>query len=199
MSASMNDWNVGYVLSEDEVSLLEDSGGLTEMVAVTTHPTPGGYFSDPYAGTYLLQHTSGHCFASIPDVSDPDSEPNEIVHLGQAESDEELIAMLTAFILADDHEVAAAVKFHFDAADFGPEDWFWQALPEFYWFRLSDSLSQLASRLDLALKSLSPLYSHLAAFFDNPQSPEFESLRREVDGQTFEALYSRYKYNQAEG
>ena len=198
MNASMNEWNVGYVLSEDEVSVLEDSGGLTELVAVTTHPTPGGYFSDPYAGTYLLQHTSGHCFASLPDVSDPDSEPNEIVHLGKPETDDELLAIVTAFLLADDHEVAAAVKFHFDETDFGPDDWFWQALPEFYWFRLSENLSHQASRLDLELKSLSPLYAHMAAFLDKPNSPEFELLRQEVNGQNFEALYSRYKYNQAE-
>lgn len=197
MSASMNEWEVGYTLTEDEVFALERSGDLIELIAVTTHPTPGGYFSDPYAGTYLLQHGSGHCFASLPNVDDPDSEPNEIVHLGKTATDDELLGMATAFILADDHEAAAAVKFHFDESDFQADEWYWQALPEFYWFRLGGHLATLEARLDGELKTLSRLYSHLSAFFDDPKASEFDALRVDLERYNFGNMYSRYKYDQA--
>ena len=197
MSASIYGWEVGHVLSEDEVANLESSGDLDELVAVTTHPTPGGYFTDPYAGTYLLKNSNGDCFASLPDVSDPDSEPNEVVYLGKAVADDEVLGILTAFILADDHEAAAAINFHFDKSDFGTEEWFWQSLPEFYWFRFGTQIALLGTRLDLELKTLSPLYKQLAEFFDDPNSASFEAFRRELDGRNFEDAYMALKYNQA--
>jgi hypothetical protein len=198
MNASMNEWQVGYVLSEEEASTLEASGDLNEIIAVTTHPTPGGYFSDPYAGTYLLHHKSGHCFASLPNVDDPDSEPNEIVHLGKVESDEGLLSIATAFIIADDHEAAAAIKFHFDEKDFQPDDWYWLALPEFYWFRLGGDLTRLAERLDGELKILSPLYKHLSTFFDEPNADIYSAFRQEVERYNFEVAFTLHKYNLAQ-
>ena len=198
VSASMNEWQVGYVLSEEEVTSLEAWGELKEILAVATHPTPGGYFSDPYAGSNLLQNNAGYCFATLPGINDPHSEPNEVVHLGKAESDEELLSIATAFIIADDHEAAAAIKFHFDDNDFQPEEWYWLALPEFYWFRLGGRLTRLAGRLDRELKTLSPLYSHLSMFFDEPNEAIYSGFRQEVERYNFEVAFTRHKYNSVE-
>ena len=195
MSASMNQWQLGYVLSEEEVTVLEGRGDLKAIIAVATHPTPGGYFSNPYSGTYLLQNQAEYCFASLPNSDDPDSEPNDVVYLGKAESDEELLSIATAFIIGDDHEAAAAIKFHFDENDFQPVDWYWLALPEFYWFRLDGRLKGLERRLDKELKTLSPLYKRLSMFFDEPKKAIYSAFRQEVERHNFEVAFAHHKYN----
>jgi hypothetical protein len=149
MSASGGNWKLGYILSEDEVEHLESATGLDEVIAVTTHPSPGVHFTDPYEGTYLQRNAANQVFASEADPEDSESNPNQVIFLGDASSDEELISMATAFITADDHEIAAAIYFHFTESSFGSEEWFWQALPEFYWFRLGANYERRTRRFDI--------------------------------------------------
>ena len=164
---------------------------------MTTHPTPGGYFSDPYVGTYLQRNAAGQVFTSIPDEDDPDSEPNRITFVGTADTPELLLLKITEFITSEDHEVASAIHFHFQEKSFGAEDWFWQAMPEFYWFRLGQHFGSLAPALEQALKTESPLYEYVARFFDSPDAPEFTIFREEVSHVgSFEGAFLRFKYVQ---
>jgi hypothetical protein len=195
MTAFGDDWQIGQILSEDEIERLESETGLHEVISVATHPAPGVHFTDPYQGTYLQLNAASQAFASEPDSEDSEDNPNQVIYLGEAKSDEELIRTAADFITGGDHEIAAAIYFHFTSDAFGQEDWFWQALPEFYWCRLGSKFERFSSHLDETMKSISPLYDYVAKFFVTPDAAEYSAFREIIAKENgFSHAFELFKY-----
>lgn len=178
MSETYNKWSVGDRLNDVDRALL-DQEELEEVLAVTSHPTPGGFFSDPYAGEELvIASSSNSIFAVYPDIDGLEIEEEKPQYLGVLESESKLVEIAANFILKGDHEAAAATYFHFNedtSSDLNND--FFSALPEFYWFRCSRKTDDFATQLDSVLQLRSPIYRHLSAFISNPTNAEFASTR----------------------
>ena len=188
-------WQVGQQMSQDEGEEFIETVQWSDVLVATTHPWPGGYFSDPYQGNHLKRTREGLLFDWTPDIDD-EFENDAPTFLGKCDSDEELLAVAVDFVLSGDHEVSAAVFFHYSDETFA--DWpgyFAAAIPGFYWFRCEYDHNEFSARLDSHLAMASPLYKRLSDFFESPDSAEYDEIKRAVlEGDGFGALYDRYKY-----
>lgn len=192
MTSFGQEWTVGHSLSQEEVERLESEVELDDLIAVATHPEPGGYFSEPYLGRNLRSAKNSRLFVFDPDLTE--EELDGVVFIGEARTDDELINRAVDFIISGDHEVNAAAKLHFDEDAIESDAWL-SAIPIFYWFRLGQPLVRLSRDLDNSLMSESKLYNFLAGFLDDPNGADFESFRNQISSETsFSSAYSLLKY-----
>lgn len=189
-------WEIGEQMSQEEGDDFIETVQWSDIIVATTHPWPGGYFSDPYQGHHLKATADGELFDWTPDT-DSGFDNDAPTYLGKFQSDEELLDIAVDFVLSGDHEVSAAVFFHFkDEAFASWPGYFAAAIPEFYWFRCEYEKDDFPSRLDAHLIMSSPLYKHLVGFFQMPESPEFADAKQAItDDESFGALFERYKYS----
>jgi hypothetical protein len=195
MSETYNKWSVGDRLNAVDRELL-DQEELEEVLAVASHPKPGGFFSDPYAGGYLvIARSSNSIFAVYPDIDGLEIEEERPQFLGVLESERELVEIAANFVLNGDHEAAAAAYFHFNEATCSElNNDFFSAMPEFYWFRCSRQVDDFATQLESILQLRSPLYRHLSAFMSNPNNAEFASTKTAMMRDlSFEWHFSEFK------
>lgn len=188
-------WQVGEQMSQDEGDDFIETVEWSDIVVATTHPTPGGYFTDPYQGHHLKATPDGELFDWTPDI-DNGFDNDSPTYLGRFTNDDQLLDFAVQFVLDGDHEVAAAAAFHFKDETFSEwPGYFAAAIPEFYWFRCDYSRDDFPSRLDAHLVMASPLYNHLADFFDAPDSAAVTDTKHALlANENFEWLYERFKY-----
>lgn len=191
---SYGQWPIGAQLSDQDVELLNSEYALTEILAATTHPTPGGHFTGPHAGDQLLIAENGWVVSSIPDPAN--DEEIAVYFLGSDHSHGELLDLAVEFVIDGDHEVAAAVGFHFVEEKLAPwKDDFANAIEQLYWFRCEHHENDFANKLSDRLMSESRIYREIAELLSDPTNEEYSGLKNRIlEDWSFEHVYRTHKY-----
>ena len=192
---SYNNWKVGQQLSSADAETLFEMERTKDIVVATTHPSPGGYFSGPYAGHHFFVSFTNSTFSHAPDIDDS-SEDDSPYFLGSFKDQDQLVELVCDFVLDGDHEIPAAIYFHFKEENFAT--WnsdFAIALPEFYWFRCEKTDEQFQEKLNSRLKERSQLYRLFTDFLQDPENPVHSDIKDMILVKwSFEDLYSNIKF-----
>jgi len=177
---------IGQELGKAEAAAFFESN-YVNVVAAARAPFPGGYFDYPYSGEYLVRSESNELITYVPDTDNEGFLPSFI---GSCPDDLKLADFASRFVIDGNYEVGAAVAMYFREENFADESYFWQLLPENYWFSGNEQFPGLFEQLDARLMNESEIYRRVVDLLKNFDSAENQVVKSRIESDdSFASFY----------